>query len=339
MRVLPHVLHGTRCRLQEPHSGWPSAVRVHTARLCPQRAQRGMAHPARAVLAARRAGGGQVAGLLPAAERAGGQRRPVAAAAPARLPSSRRTVRAVRPQLLHCPWLAGSRRKHPLQTGSPAAVRLATSAALPAAAAGLEPVPVIAAAAAARFAEPVAQRDRLPARRAGRGHDPGDAGVQQRLDEHVDARRAVRSLAGEQRRALVQFPQHLVALERAGYRARDHVLQPGRVRARAEAADMGRDRRDGIGTVVGTAAGAARPAVLVTGGDLPGGPADRARLGGPAPAAVARGADPQAAIALHQPPGLAAMSAPGQDQPPGPGSLQVPDQQLDLRRALRAARR
>ena len=36
MRILPHVLHGTRCRLQDPHSGWPSAVRVHTARLLPQ---------------------------------------------------------------------------------------------------------------------------------------------------------------------------------------------------------------------------------------------------------------------------------------------------------------
>ena len=38
VRLLPHVLHGTRCRLQEPHSGWPPAVRVHTARLMPQRA-------------------------------------------------------------------------------------------------------------------------------------------------------------------------------------------------------------------------------------------------------------------------------------------------------------
>jgi hypothetical protein len=97
---------------------------------------------------------------------------------------------------------------------------------------------------------------------------------------------------------------------------------------------MGRDRRDGIRTVVGTAAGAARPPVLVTGGDLPGGPADRARLGSPAPAAVARGADPQPAIALHQPPRLAAMSAPGKGQLPRPGLPQVPDQQFHLRRSL-----
>ena len=33
---------------------------------------------------------------------------------------------AVRPQVAHWPWLAGSARKHLLQTGPPAAVRLAT---------------------------------------------------------------------------------------------------------------------------------------------------------------------------------------------------------------------
>ena len=68
---------------------------------------------------------------------------------------------------------------------------------LAAAAAGLEPGPQPAAAAAARRAEPVAQRHRLAAGRAGRGHDAGCAGGQQHLDEGVDPRRAVRALAGE----------------------------------------------------------------------------------------------------------------------------------------------
>jgi len=35
-------------------------------------------------------------------------------------------ARAVRPQVVHRSWLAGSLRKHLLQTGSPAALRLAT---------------------------------------------------------------------------------------------------------------------------------------------------------------------------------------------------------------------
>jgi hypothetical protein len=125
-----------------------------------------------------------------------------------------------------------------------------------------------------------------------------------------------------------------VTLERAGYRTRDHVLQAARTRPGTASADMGRDRRDGIGAAIGKAAVAARTPVPVTGGDLPGGPAGRARSGGPAPAAVARGADPQAAIALHQLPRVTAMSAPGQDQLPGSSRLQLPDQQPDLRRAL-----
>jgi hypothetical protein len=39
VRVLPHPVHGTRCRLQDPHNGWPPAVRAHTARSRPQPAQ------------------------------------------------------------------------------------------------------------------------------------------------------------------------------------------------------------------------------------------------------------------------------------------------------------
>ena len=39
VRVLPHPVHGTRCRLQDPHNGRPSAVRAHTARSRPQPAQ------------------------------------------------------------------------------------------------------------------------------------------------------------------------------------------------------------------------------------------------------------------------------------------------------------
>jgi hypothetical protein len=33
VRVFPQAVQGTRARLQLPHSGWPSAVRVDTARL------------------------------------------------------------------------------------------------------------------------------------------------------------------------------------------------------------------------------------------------------------------------------------------------------------------
>ncbi len=215
----------------------------------------------------------QVTGLVPAAERAGGYRRPVAAAAPGGPVVAAHGQRG--PPAVAALLVVGR-----VMAEAPAADRVAGHSAasdvasLPATAARFEPVPVIAATAAARSPEPVAQRDCLPARRAGRGHDPGDAGVQQRPDEHVDARRAVRSLAGEQHRALVEFPEHLVALERAGDRARDHVLQPGRDGTGAVAADVSGDGRDGIGTVVGPAAGAARSPVLVAGGDLPGGPAD-----------------------------------------------------------------
>ncbi|SRR6266851_7703835 len=99
----------------------------------------------------------------------------------------------------------------------------------------------------------------------------------------------MRALArGEQPRTLVQLPEHLVVLERLRDRFLDHLEQPPVIQPRAEAADMGRDLRDGVGTAVGTAAGAAWPAVLVAGGDLPGVPADRARLGGASPQVIAR---------------------------------------------------
>ncbi len=101
---------------------------------------------------------------------------------------------------------------------------------------------------------------------------------------------------------------------------------------------MSRDLPGGIGAVVGTAPAAARPPVPVPGTDVPGVPADRARLGGAAPEVIARCADPQYAIALDQPPGLTAAAAPRQDQPPGPVLPQDPDQQLDLRRAFRPPR-
>src|SRR6266487_2395401 len=96
----------------------------------------------------------------------------------------------------------------------------------------------------------------------------------------------MRALAGEQPRALVQLPEHLVVLERLRDRFPDHLEQPQVIQPRLQAAGMGRDLRDGAGTAVGTAAGAARPAVLVAGGDLPGAPADRAGLGGASPAVV-----------------------------------------------------
>ena len=157
--MLPHPAQGTRCRLQDPHKGCPPAVRAHTARLWPQRAQRDAAHLPRAVLAARRAGGGQVAGLFAAAQRAGGQRRAVAA------PASRAAV------------LPADGQGGPAAGGAPvvvgrvaakafAADRLAGRGAaghlggLLAAAAGLEPGLAVAAPAAARRAEPVAQRHR-----------------------------------------------------------------------------------------------------------------------------------------------------------------------------------
>src|SRR6266700_8341825 len=110
----------------------------------------------------------------------------------------------------------------------------------------------------------------------------------------------MRALAGEQPRALVQLPEHLVVLERLRDRFPDHLEQPQVIQPRLQAAGMGRDLRDGAGT----AAGAARPAVLVAGGDLPGAPADRAGLGGASPAVVTSSADPQAAGALDQPHGL-----------------------------------
>src|SRR5262249_49007439 len=152
------------------------------------------------------------------------------------------------------------------------------------AAAGLQPGPVVAAAAAAPRPAPEAQRDRPAARRAGRGQHAAGAGGQQRLDERVDAPRAVRAPAGEQPGTPLQLPQPPAALERLRDRGPDHLEQPGPVRPAAEAADMGRDLRDGIGAVVGTAAGAAWPAVPVPRGDLPGVPADRARLSGASPA-------------------------------------------------------
>ena len=225
-----------------------------------------------------------------------------------------------------------------LETGSPATVRLATWAGCWQRLQASSRARSAAAAAAARRAAPVAQRHRPSARRAGRGHHAGRAGGQQRLDQGVGPRRAVRAAAGEQPRAPVQFPQHLVALERPGDRFGDHLEQPGLIQSRAEAADMGRDLPGGIGAVVGTAAAAARPAVPVPGTDLAGAPADRARLGGAAPAAIARCADPQHAIALDQPPGLTAAARTRQDQPLGPVLPQDPDQQLDLRRALRLPR-
>ena len=43
-------------------------------------------------------------------------------------PGLHEVIRDAVPQPVHCSWLAGSRRKQPAQTGSPAAVRLATAA-------------------------------------------------------------------------------------------------------------------------------------------------------------------------------------------------------------------
>ena len=118
-----------------------------------------MAHPARAVLAPRRPGGSQVAGLLAAAQRAGGQRRPVAAAAP--------QPAVLTPDEQGGPPAAGAL----LMVGRVAAEaidadRLAGHGAaghrsgLPAAAAGRKPGLVVAAAAAAHRTAPEAQRDR-----------------------------------------------------------------------------------------------------------------------------------------------------------------------------------
>src|SRR5208337_1983548 len=131
--------------------------------------------------------------------------------------------------------------------------------------------------------------------------------------------------------------EHLMLLERLRDRVLDHLAQSGLVQAGTEGADARHDAGDGIGAVVRAAACAARPTVLVAVGDLPGVPASGARLGRSSPAAVARRADPQFAVALHEPPGLAAVPAAGQDQPLGAERLQRPDQQLDLRRAFRAA--
>jgi len=85
---------------------------------------------------------------------------------------------AVRPQAAHWPWLAGSARKHLLQTGSPAAVRLATWAGWRQRLQASSRARTQQRVAAARRAEPVAQRHRLAAGRAGRGHHAGRAGGQ-----------------------------------------------------------------------------------------------------------------------------------------------------------------
>ena len=98
----------------------------------------------------------------------------------------------------------------------------------------------------------------------------------------------MRALTGEQPGVPVQLPQHLVVLERLPDRLLDHLAHPGLVQAGTEAADVGHDRGDGVGAVVGTAAGATRLAVPVAAGDLPGVPADGTGFGGTPPAAVTR---------------------------------------------------
>jgi len=97
----------------------------------------------------------------------------------------------------------------------------------------------------------------------------------------------VRAVAGEQPGALVELPQHLVALGWPRDRLPDHLGEPQVVQPRIETADMSRDPRDRIRIIPRAAAGAAGPAVLVTGGDLPGAAADRAGLCGAPPADVA----------------------------------------------------
>jgi hypothetical protein len=96
------------------------------------------------------------------------------------------------------------------------------------------------------------------------------------------------ALAGEQPGVLVQLPQHLVVLERLRDRLPDHLAHPRLAQAGIEAADVGHDRGDRVGAVVGTAAGATWLAMLVAVGDLPGVPADGTGFGGTPSAAVTR---------------------------------------------------
>ncbi|HEY6310263.1 MAG TPA: hypothetical protein VIY52_05580 [Streptosporangiaceae bacterium] len=119
----------------------------------------------------------------------------------------------------------------------------------------------------------------------------------------------------------------------------DHLALPQLIQAGAEVADVRHDAGDGVragtGAVIRATAGAARLAMLVAVGDLPRVPAGSTRFGGTTSAAVARGADPEFAVALDQPLGLAAVRAARQYQPLGARSQQYPDQQFDLGRALR----
>ena len=186
MRVLPNAAQGIRCRLQEPRGG-ASVVRVHAAGQRPRRPQ-GAWRIRREQCSQRGvAGGRQVTGLLAAAYRAGRQRRAVAAAAP--------VASVVAADGKSCPPAAGALpvvgrvlAEAAGADGLPGRRPAGHRRALPAAAAHLELILVIAAPAAALLTVPVAQPHRPAAGRAGRCHDARGPGGEQRVDENVDPR-------------------------------------------------------------------------------------------------------------------------------------------------------
>ncbi|MGH3847513.1 MAG: hypothetical protein ACRDS0_39780 [Pseudonocardiaceae bacterium] len=113
--------------------------------------------------------------------------------------------------------------------------------------------------AALATAQPIALRGQNHApstERTRGGDDAADPGGDQRLDQGVDARRAVCPLPGEEVRAVFQFPENLVALEPPRDRGCDDLDQGLLVVDGVELADPGADLVDGVVVMGGNTANA-----------------------------------------------------------------------------------
>jgi hypothetical protein len=100
--------------------------------------------------------------------------------------------------------------------------------------------------------------------------DAANPSANQRLDQGVDASGAVRPLPGEQVRAILQFPENLVALELPRDCGSDDLSQDLPVLIGVEVADRDTDLLDCVVALVGNAADAQWPSVAVAAGDSPG---------------------------------------------------------------------
>lgn len=107
------------------------------------------------------------------------------------------------------------------------------------------------------------------ARRTCRSDDATNPSASQRLDQCVDASRAVRPLPGEQVRAILQFPENLVALELPRDCGSDDLSQDLPVLTGVEVADRGTDLVDWVVALAGNAADAQWLSVAVAAGDSP----------------------------------------------------------------------